>query len=128
MNPSSTLWFCPPVPKIQWVGSWLCKFPIHNTTCTCMMTSDEIIGIQMKGEKTLYFWQGTTLLKFFYHFSRSHCRQWSKVKNVLTHKRWNNIMLVLSWKIQHLKHWEIFQIILHIFLIWIYTTSKPFRI
>jgi hypothetical protein len=55
VNSSSTLWFCPPVPKIQWVGSWLCKFPTHNTTCTYMMTSDEIIEIQMKGRKLFIF-------------------------------------------------------------------------
>jgi hypothetical protein len=48
----------------------------------------------------------------------------SWTSHYLIHKWWNNFMLVLGWKIQHMKCWEILQVILHIFLIWISTTSK----
>jgi hypothetical protein len=45
----------PSCSQIRWVSSWLWIFPTHNTTCTCMMTSDEIILIQMKGRKLFTF-------------------------------------------------------------------------
>jgi hypothetical protein len=63
-------------------------------------------------------------------FLKNGCQTYEKssMSHYLIHIMWNNFMLILSWKIQHMKHWEILQVVLHIFIMWISTTSKPFKI
>jgi hypothetical protein len=78
----------------------------------------------------IFGWKNGWKIKWMNFFKNDECQTYenSWMTHYLIHKGWKIFLLVLSWKIQHVKCWEILQITLHIFLIWIYVAFKPFRI